>query len=299
MQSILSSVCIIALSLALVVQSLRPRLEPSPPHPASSAIDPGISLHRRLLPPESSWDEPTPPEGRPLLLPDSGMLIQGPPRGRVGDRLAPTDPPIFNNEVDWQQGSSDQIDLSPLQQRWLRVRLPEPGQSTKPVNEVVRYYDIQGSTEQELRRQLNTTRAAAGMEPEFDAYTKWTVNWKYKSSLTESSASISDAQVTVRVETVLPRWVNSSAAPPDLKEKWGRYITRLKEHEQGHRDTGVRAAQLIRDALLKTSISRPDSARLRNRVDGITTDIVRKCRRLDTSYDALTQHGVTQGAVFP
>ena len=100
--------------------------------------------------------------------------------------------------------------------------------------------------------------------------------------------------VTLRVEVRLPRLFEATDAQ---RAAFERFMARLRVHEQGHVDLyRAIAAQMVRelevlppmpscDALQKAAIDRGD-------------EILREGRAANVRYDAVTQHGRTQGAAL-
>jgi predicted secreted Zn-dependent protease len=104
--------------------------------------------------------------------------------------------------------------------------------------------------------------------------------------------------VFVEIVYRYPKWVRTDDASRPLVEKWDRYMKNLITHENGHRDmVAEAAAELTRavaglpPAATCAEIDRKVKALCRERMEKLTED--------QKGYDAATEHGVKQGAVFP
>jgi predicted secreted Zn-dependent protease len=156
-----------------------------------------------------------------------------------------------------------------------------------------RYYDIRGDQTNELRQQMNR-KGPRG----YDAYAAWYVRWRFDHARSANSCSIADVSASVKVEITLPRWVDEEDADDALRERWQSYYAALVEHENGHRDFGIRAAREIEEALagLEPQPSCEGLTRIANRTGkSILAGIVAE----EKAYDRDTNHGMNDGAVFP
>lgn len=84
-----------------------------------------------------------------------------------------------------------------------------------PVSITTRYYEIYGTTSAELRRDLNASTLRESDGEPFDARTLWTVAWSWPSTR-DGSCRLDQAQVTVRITMVLPRWEPLPGMAPTL-----------------------------------------------------------------------------------
>lgn len=165
--------------------------------------------------------------------------------------------------------------------------------SDPQVDVSVEYYDIRGDRASELRQQMNR-KGPRG----YDAYASWYVRWRFDHERSAGRCSIADASASVKVEITLPRWVDEDDADDALRERWQSYYTALVEHENGHRDFGIRAAREIEEAL--ASVAAQSSC------EAVTQTANRTGKRIlagivaeEKAYDRDTNHGMNDGAVFP
>lgn len=151
------------------------------------------------------------------------------------------------------------------------------------------YYDISGSTQDELRTQLNTLGPVGFDGYKGDATTNWFIRWNWPGYGT-STCNLSAAIISYDIKVIFPRWIPPADASPDLIAKWENYSKLLAEHEKGHVDSVIENFPAVVDAIKGATCETADS---------VGTEFLNKIRQFDIDYDAETQHGATQGARFP
>jgi predicted secreted Zn-dependent protease len=160
------------------------------------------------------------------------------------------------------------------------------------------YYDIEGQTADELRQQMNLYGVAWSNGNIYDAYTGWNVKWHYQYRPGNEGCSIGSVETTLYVEFRLPRWKNYSDGSPGLKLKWDAYMRSLRRHEDGHKKIGLAAAAEIERALagMKPAVTCDEMAEAANKLG---RRILAEYAEKEKDYDARTNFGEAQGAVFP
>jgi predicted secreted Zn-dependent protease len=156
-------------------------------------------------------------------------------------------------------------------------------------NATVVYYDITGSTETELRDQLNKLGPTGYDGYKGDATTEWHIHWNWP-GYGSDSCDLGAAVITHDIKVILPRWRPSLNVSSELTAKWAAYITQLALHEKGHVDHVMENFPSVVDAIKDSTCESADS------VGMVMLD---QLRQHDIDYDAATQHGATQGARFP
>ncbi|GAB4500496.1 MAG: hypothetical protein Fur0035_00360 [Anaerolineales bacterium] len=183
------------------------------------------------------------------------------------------------------------------------TRFSQPSATTNPTvhsTSAVRYYDIQGSSASKLRQQMS---ALGPPDPKsgqiFDARTDWEIAWRfyYQRSLT-GGCSIARAEVDVNLTFTFPRWLAPADAAPGLIKKWESYQQALKAHEQQHADLAIAGGEEIYNAILAVppAATCPD---LENAANAAARQRFDQIQARQEAYDSETNHGATQGAVFP
>jgi predicted secreted Zn-dependent protease len=156
-------------------------------------------------------------------------------------------------------------------------------------NATVSYYDITGSTAEELRAQLNLLRPADANGDRWDAVYRWSINWDWPGR-GHSPCQLDKAIVTYKIKVIFPRWIPPKNASPELVTKWEAYTHALAEHEKEHVDYIVNNHQIVANAIKSADCYTAKSA---------AKAAIELLKQHGTEYDAVTDHGATQGARFP
>jgi predicted secreted Zn-dependent protease len=164
----------------------------------------------------------------------------------------------------------------------------------RPVNHyfpnavTVSYYDIT-LTAEDLRVQMNSKGPVDSHDHIWDALTQWFIRWCWP-GFGQSPCELDKATVSYEVKVIFPRWIPLKDASPKLVAQWEDYISALAEHEKGHVDYIVKNYQSVAVAIKNANCHTADSAAHAALVP---------LRKYDDEYDAITDHGKTQGARFP
>ena len=151
------------------------------------------------------------------------------------------------------------------------------------------YYTISGSSERELRAELNAESPVGYDGYKGDATTNWFIRWDWP-GYGSSSCDLSKATVSYDVIVTFPRWTPPDDAPPELVAKWNRFTRALAEHEQNHVDFVVANYPSVLDAIRSATCDTADAA---------ASSALEPIRKLDRDDDAETNHGETEGVRFP
>ena len=157
-------------------------------------------------------------------------------------------------------------------------------------------YPVEGTTGAELLRSLLTRGPRADGNVFFGLTTAET-DLHYRTAPSAAGCALADVTVDLDVTVTLPEWAPPPDAPPALRRDWGRFLTALRQHEDGHRQIAVEGAEALHAAIV--GLRRPTCAAAtaegRRRVARLQIEATAAHRRLD----AETGHGRTQGAVWP
>ena len=134
-------------------------------------------------------------------------------------------------------------------------------------------------------------------EPGF-ALTTWYITWSYRYREGTGTCEIRDLVVRIDISVLMPSWAPPASADAGLVTRWKRFIDALRRHERGHEQNGIDRAKEIRDAMLGLG-SRSSCPRLERAADAAGAKVIDAGQDWDRTYDDRTDHGATQGAVFP
>ncbi len=166
------------------------------------------------------------------------------------------------------------------------------------VTEKYEYYEIRGCCEKDLHCQLCQKNCKWNDGRKYDSSTSWHVTWDYDYVRTPQSCSAGPFRTAVEIKFRYPKWMPAAAAPQELVEKWDGYLKSLMRHENGHRDLVVEAAAELSRAVAELPPA-PTCADLDREVHALCRARMEKLNTDQKAYDARTNYGVTQGAVFP
>jgi predicted secreted Zn-dependent protease len=178
--------------------------------------------------------------------------------------------------------------------------IPSQPTGTQPTVKVsYTYYPIVGATMEALRSQMSQKGPTDRLSGEhFDANTDWTVQWNYRFVRHGGLCSIGVAHTDVTITFTLPKWKVPVKVDRSLVREWNRYMGSLQIHEDGHRDHGIAAGGDVLQAL-RLLPAYSSCQQLADAANSAARAAIKYYNKKDIEYDAMTQHGSTQGAVFP
>ncbi len=160
-------------------------------------------------------------------------------------------------------------------------------------------YTIVGKTATELRSQLNQLGPINQDEGKrFDASTKWDLDAQFTSGGKKGSCKIKTVKVTVQTTFMLPQWTPANGTSQSLITQWQKYLVALQNHENGHKQLGIDAGN---DFLSRLKAMPPASScgELNQKATTERDAVKAAFKQKHKDYDKTTNHGATQGAVFP
>ena len=132
----------------------------------------------------------------------------------------------------------------------------------------------------------------------YDSLTSWHVKWDYGYDRAPQACTPASFRATVEIIFRYPEWVRTDGAPQPLVAKWDSYMKNLINHENGHRDMAVQAAAELSRAVAELPPA-SNCAELDREVRELCRLRMKKLKENEYEYDAATNHGLTQGAIFP
>jgi predicted secreted Zn-dependent protease len=129
------------------------------------------------------------------------------------------------------------------------------------------------------------------------AYTKWNVNWRFWWLESSDACKITRVATTLDVAYTLPKLEHPAAMPADLLERWEKYYSALYDHEQGHKDLGLKAATEIEQTISDME-PRKSCSQLERDANKLAKAVISKYSRLEKAYDRTTNHGLNTGVVL-
>lgn len=176
--------------------------------------------------------------------------------------------------------------------------IPATGHAEPEVEIDTIYYDVEGRTADEVRRDMDWESPFREAGRNFVAATKWHVNWRYRSWETRNSCTLTRVDTRVRISVTLPRLLRPELLDPALQSRWQQYVEALQRHEQGHVDLALQAARDVEERIAAIP-PQASCAALRDAVDRIGDEVIAQYHARERAYDRETDHGMNTGAVFP
>lgn len=159
-------------------------------------------------------------------------------------------------------------------------------------------YQIEGSTAEELREQLDQHGVEDEYGERFDGHTQWQIVWSYPYHQDAGTCSIGQVEVIAEITIMLPEWEPPEGAPKTLISSWEEFVGALRAHEEDHQDISIEAAGQIYEALSNLP-TYPTCEELEQAADEVGENILENYREMEAVYDAETNHGREDGAHFP
>lgn len=160
------------------------------------------------------------------------------------------------------------------------------------------YYTVAGNTAADIWTDIIAKTPVQHNGKHHVAYTKWNVNWQFWWLDNGDSCEISRVTTKLDVTYTLPKLDNTSSMPESVLARWETYYAALFEHEQGHKDLGMKAAIEIENQISNMS-PRTRCKQLELDANEIGKNVIDKYSRIEKEYDRSTKHGLNTGAVFP
>ena len=160
------------------------------------------------------------------------------------------------------------------------------------------YYMVTGNTAADIWADILAKSPVEHNGKSHVAYTKWNVNWRFWWLDKGDSCEISKVKSRLDVTYTLPKLNKTSSIPESVIEHWGKYYSALFEHEQGHKDLGMKAAIETENQISDMS-PRSNCEQLELDANEIGKNVIDKYSRIEKEYDRSTNHGLNTGAVFP
>jgi predicted secreted Zn-dependent protease len=160
------------------------------------------------------------------------------------------------------------------------------------------FYTVTGDTVEALWADVLARTPVAKNGKKHVAYTRWEVNWRFWWQDNGENCDINKVNTQLDVTYTLPRLESAATTPENVAERWNRYYAALFEHEQGHKDLGLQAAQEIEQQISNMG-ARTDCAMLERDANRIARDVIENYIHIEKEYDRTTNHGLNNGVVFP
>lgn len=157
-------------------------------------------------------------------------------------------------------------------------------------------YSVSANSLAGLRTGITNCPIRAAVAGSYHAITARQIAWSYSFAQSNSQCTLINVRVGLHVTQLLPDFSPKAGTPKAVVDAWNAYHTSLLTHENGHVDVAKRYASDLVTRL--NSLGSMDCSTLRLLAKTTVDAELEALNTADTSYDATTRHGATQGAVL-
>lgn len=157
-------------------------------------------------------------------------------------------------------------------------------------NVEISYYDVSGISAQAIRKSMIEKRLTDPNDGKpVDAVAHWRFEWRWPRTL-DGNCELAKASIKFSGTVTMPRLMNEERLDRQLRGRWQRYITGLRNHEAGHLRYPWENADRLLNAIKSSDCANASAA---------AQKVIAEFSKRDRDYDRATRHGRTQGATFP
>jgi predicted secreted Zn-dependent protease len=159
----------------------------------------------------------------------------------------------------------------------------------------IEYFNVRGSTVAAVSAELNRLSPRQDGRPVYGKY-QYAFRYDYTTRVTAGGC---EPIVTVGLTstTMLPKWIDVSAGDSATQRQWSYFLNNLTVHENGHRTIALSIANGMQQSM--SAIRAPSCAGLDAGLRAESNNRVAEADAEQIRYDAESNHGVKQGAIWP
>lgn len=160
-------------------------------------------------------------------------------------------------------------------------------------------YTVTGKTVSEISKSLEAHTMPDPNEPgsRYYALTRWQLAGEWVVRPSVRGCQVVDGKVSVTITMTLPALVTPNV-PMDVRQRFDTFMEKTVLHESDHVEITLRGAREYQRALSHHAPA-SDCDILKSQLNTLFRQNFEAINRANREYDAKTQHGRTQGAVFP
>jgi len=172
--------------------------------------------------------------------------------------------------------------------------LPLQVYSYPKVKTIKNTYVVEAKDKGSLLSDINNASPIRQDGEVFHAYTDTYVNWNYWWDKRKSYCKFNRVETSVKITYTFPR-LSIKTQSSEVKEVWNQFYPALVEHENGHGQIAIEAAQEI-ERSLRNMPSYSNCNLLSKKANDKAQSILDEFAPKHRDYDIKTDHGKTQGA---
>lgn len=120
----------------------------------------------------------------------------------------------------------------------------------------------------------------------------------YRLQAVSGGCRLDASAVTLSLDLWLPRWMPAGDPAGALRDAWDTMLAGLSEHERGHREHALAAAEAFAKRIAALPPIAVDCRSLRRTLLGLRLSVMAELALRDAAYDRRTGHGLQQGAAL-
>lgn len=204
------------------------------------------------------------------------------------------------NEISLANEKVKAVDKSPEDFYKQFERQPKGSSERFKATSEYNYYDIYVWSEKDIVPASFRTSPITENGKKLMGKTQWDVRWNYqRTKLNNGLCALKSHDITIKVTYRMPRLVTQNMDKKianAVQKNWQEFYIALMEHENGHMQNGVDAANQINNFFNSIYSKKYYCSSFSEGVETYPNEIVDFFNARDKEYDQTTQHGMTQGA---
>jgi len=114
-----------------------------------------------------------------------------------------------------------------------------------PESEII-YYPVSGKTPLELHMAMKRNGPFNDIvQQRVYAEIHWRITWKFDYVNEPGKCRLGKLVLTVPTIITMPKWVDAEGAPAETRAVWPTVLSRIRQHEDGHKAIGVEGANVL------------------------------------------------------
>ena len=159
------------------------------------------------------------------------------------------------------------------------------------------YYYVEGGSALILTGQMENKGPADSSGRHHIAYTKWSVQWRFRHNMNDGVCKMEKVSVLVGVTSIRPRWRDEKKGTAALQERWKQMNEANDRNEPHHKQEALEAGKQIEDALnnLQPAATCEEMTDAANKV---ASSILEKHKKASYDYDQSNDYGRKNGVTL-
>lgn len=158
------------------------------------------------------------------------------------------------------------------------------------------YYDVIGSTADEMARSIREQRPRRG-DGWTVAQTEWSARVEVRQSQELYGCRIERARINLFFVVTLPRWRPGTAVPEELRRQWDDFLAAVVAHEEKHKQITTIQAREFAKSLGELRLR--SCSGVQEAVDDVQQRFVGRAQQLNDGFDRDTANGDAEGVRWP